>query len=669
MNMNRVSRMHDNPFLRHCHEERQYAHSLKVDREQNITQAGMLKDALDFVVKEQLLDRKLWAKFVEQFRLKSDTSKQEWRIEYWGKMMRGAVFVYTVTRDVELYRVMEETVRDLLTTQDDDGAFTTYASNIQFSKWDIWGRKYVLMGLLCFHGICTDDALCEQVITAAKRHADAILMHVGDSAEGKVPIEETSIVASGHLVHGAMNALSVLEPIVLLYRATGEKRYLNFAEYLVEIGAKGCGNIFELAYANRLAPYQYPYTKAYEMMSCFEGLLEYALTVGSEKWKQAAIRFAYRMMESDVTILGSAGTTHEFLDHASVHQTDPNDAGIGQETCVSVTWMKLCARMLVVTGDPIFADCIEQTLYNAYLGTLNVHHVSDPSKFPSGFVIPGITPKASFLPFDSYTPHMTGLRGQTIGGALLFGDGSYYGCCACIGAVGIGLAPHLALMKTDKGFSVQLFANGKYQTKTPNGNNVSFSIKTNYPVDSRVRIDVDVEEEENFELSLRIPSWSLENSLQINGTDIEVSKGNTVIDRTWHAGDVIELQLDMRLEALRPTPYGKDFLRSKIIWKTCEMVPFVMEETPEHMRYVAFRRGPLVLAKNESSAQSTKNELKLPTDSDVYLVEKAEHAENTLCAVTVLQDGKKMLELIDCMSAGRTWNDGSKFSVWMKVSN
>ena len=134
-----------------------------------------------------------------------------------------------------------------------------------------------------FCQICRDEDLGREILAAAMRHADAVLAKIGKDSPEKMQIEQTSVVESGQPIHGAMNSLSILEPMVMLYRETNEKRYLDFAAYLVESGARACGNIFELAYAGRLAPYQYPYTKAYGMMSCFEGLLEYGVPVGGDK--------------------------------------------------------------------------------------------------------------------------------------------------------------------------------------------------------------------------------------------------------------------------------------------------------------------------------------------------------------------------------------------------
>lgn len=70
-----------------------------------------------------------------------------------------------------------------------------------------------------------------------------------------------------------------------------EKKYLDFAAYIVDCGGAREFNIFEAAYQNELYPYEYPVVKAYELMSCFEGLLEYSLVVKEEKWQIAVKNF------------------------------------------------------------------------------------------------------------------------------------------------------------------------------------------------------------------------------------------------------------------------------------------------------------------------------------------------------------------------------------------
>ncbi len=40
------------------------------------------------------------------------------------------------------------------------------------------------------------------------------------------------------------------------------------------------------------------------------------------------IRFAKRVMNSDITIIGSAGCTHELFDHSAARQTDTAYQGV-----------------------------------------------------------------------------------------------------------------------------------------------------------------------------------------------------------------------------------------------------------------------------------------------------------------------------------------------------
>ena len=85
--------------------------------QRGVTLNGVADRTIHWVTQHQLLDAPLWAKFVNQFRLHPDTANNGWRGEYWGKMMRGSVMVYQYTQDVELFRVLTQTVEELLTTQ------------------------------------------------------------------------------------------------------------------------------------------------------------------------------------------------------------------------------------------------------------------------------------------------------------------------------------------------------------------------------------------------------------------------------------------------------------------------------------------------------------------------------------------------------------------------
>ena len=113
----------------------------------SISLTGTADSAARWIEREQLTDASLWAGFVNEYRVRTDDGDNAWRGEYWGKMLRGAVTVFRYTRYRELYRVLSATVRDMMSTQEKNGRISTYEQEHDFSNWDIWSRKYVMLGM------------------------------------------------------------------------------------------------------------------------------------------------------------------------------------------------------------------------------------------------------------------------------------------------------------------------------------------------------------------------------------------------------------------------------------------------------------------------------------------------------------------------------------------
>ena len=140
---------------------------------------GSFDRAARFVQDEYLTNADTWRMFVEQFRSNVDDDDLGWRSEYWGKMMRGSVFTYQYTLDKQLYLALTETVLDMLTAQQPSGRFSTYSVEKEFDGWDLWGRKYILLGFEYFLDICKDSDLKQRIIKAICAHADYIMDHIG----------------------------------------------------------------------------------------------------------------------------------------------------------------------------------------------------------------------------------------------------------------------------------------------------------------------------------------------------------------------------------------------------------------------------------------------------------------------------------------------------------
>ena len=616
---------------------------------------GFIDNAFDFIVNAQLMRADLWKRFVQQFREDADYDVG-WRGEYWGKMMRGACFVYSYTKSAELYKMLSETVEDIITTADENGRISTYNPEHEFDGWDLWCRKYVLLGMQYFMEICQDDELKEKIIKSMCKQVDYIIGKVGKE-DGKKHICCCSRNWRG------LNSSSILEPVVRLYSLTCEQKYFDFAKYIVDSGATDVENIFKLAYEDNMYPYQYPVTKAYEMMSCFEGLLEFYRITG-EKWcRTAVVNFANKILESDFTAIGSCGCTDELFDHSSVRQANTVNGKIQQETCVTVTLMKLMYQLTLLTAETKYVDAFEKSFYNAYLGTLNTGKIIDPTIIKEH---PDWALEA--LPFDSYSPLTSGTRGNGIGGLRVMSDNHYYGCCACIGAAGIGLVPKMQLMSTNDGFAVNLYINGSVKSATPSGKEVSFNFDTKYPKFGKVEIKINIDKPETFKILLRNPAWSKNTEVLVNNNQVGVNNGYIEIIKEWANEDKITIDFDMRTEVLLPQPYGTQILMTKVIWEADMVIPTFDNEDPVAKKHIALRRGPLMLAQDSRLGYNVDDAVSIESKNgyaDVKISDDETIGFDTIVNAKVPLSNGTYMTVIDYSSAGKLWTEKSKTAAWI----
>lgn len=592
---------------------------------------GPLDEAIRFIEKDQLLDAPLFAKFVRVFTEtpKLDTENLGWRGEYWGKMMRGGCITYAYTQNPELLAVLTETAKDIIGAAEEDGRISSYAREGELDGWDVWCRKYVMLGLEYFLEICPDAELAEKVLAAVRAEADCMIACIGKEP-GKKEITRTARIWAG------MASSSVLEPIMRLYFLTGERKYLDFASYIVECGGNSLQNTFLAAFEDKIPPYRQKVIKAYEIMSCFEGLLEYYRATGIEKWRTAAVHFARRIRTEELTLVGSLGCWHELFDHAATRQFTTTYADVMQETCVTVTYLKFSLQMLCLTGDPAIADCMERAAYNALLGAVNFEKDQ----------------KNGGLPFDSYSPLIMGARGRYVGGKQILSDGSFYGCCACIGAAGTGIVPAASALLSPDGILLNFYLPGTIATKTPGGAPLELELHTDYPKTGGVCVTVSTREEAPFAIALRIPAWSRRTVLAVNGELSDVTPGTFAsFSRVWHTGDKIEVWFDMRTEILTPPTDG------------------LPDENAKY--HVALRRGPLVLARDSR----LPGDFRAPVDlreteagyADVRLADAPDF--RAFYSFAAKQKDGSELPLVDYASAGHTFDCNSLVSAWMPTEN
>lgn len=580
----------------------------------SIRTEGIMDRAIRFVTENQLKDKDAWRLYIDVFVSHIDTDEGRWRGEYFGKQMRGATLTYVYSKDEELYEILQWACEELLKTQDEGGRFSTYRRDAEFREWDLWCRKYVLTGLLHFCHICKDEELKARILTACQRHLDYIVERIG---HGKIEITTTSSR------WGCVNSCTILEPTVELYKMTGNECYLEFARYILSTGGSSDCDLIDLALNSDLMPYEYPVVKAYEMMSFYEGVLAYYEVTGEEKYRDAVIRFFELLAKSDITLIGCSGCTHEFFDNSTVRQTEYEE-NIMQETCVTVTWMRLMARLYFLTQDTKYIDRLEVSGYNALYGSLNTEHCRQYEMY-SDVYYPGKI-------FESYSPLYMNTRGRGIGGFLLFDNGDYGGCCVAIGACGIALMPLTAVISTEEAVYVNHFFQGQVDVKDRDGKDVTLEFDSNYPAEGNCKIKVRCEKESNLCFRIRKPGWC--QKMLVNGSEVSVTDSYE-LSGTFLDGDTITIELQMDLQVHRRN------------------------------EKVAFTYGALTLA-----CDSAKSERKLEapvtvTENPTYTLLEPQ-GEELLRMMCETEDGT--LLLTDYQSCGKNWEqENNKITVWLNT--
>ena len=578
---------------------------------------GKEEEYVRFSMEHQLLDGETWRKFVQVFRADSDVEDNGWRCEYWGKMMRGAALTYMYTGDEALYEVLKAAVEDLLTAQREDGRFSTYPRGGDLTGWDLWGRKYVLTGMLHFYRICKEDDLKERILTALCRHADALLAEVG-AEEGKADITQTS------QWWGGVNSCSILEPMLDLYKVTGREEYLRFGEYILSTGGCRDGNLIELAHEGKVMPYMYPEVKAYETMSFFEGVLAYYEVTGKEYYLETVLRFVEAVAETDITLIGCSGCTHELFDHSALRQTEWSDV-IMQETCVTVTWMRLMARLHLFTGEWKYMERMECSAYNALYGAVNTALEKQLSRETGIWLEP--------MPFDSYSPLYDNQRGVGVGGYKEFAFGGYYGCCACIASAGTAIYPLTAVLAGEKSVTFNEPLGGDVTVGTG-----TWHMESAFPERLMWTAKLSCTGEETYTLRVRVPGWAEKAQLTVNGGgEYRAEDGYFAVTRLWQDGDEVCLSGGISLRTVSLNG------RTAFLW------------------------GPLVLsrdaAKEEGDADLSEEVTLRDLTFRMLPAEKGELVRLTLPRA----EGGWML-LTDYASCGKHWREKKcRISPWLNI--
>lgn len=547
---------------------------------------------------------------VENFRIAAGLSEGQFKGMVFqdsdvAKWIEAAAYVLALEPDEELEQKVDGLVELIAQAQGDDGYLNTYFTVAEPDKR--WTNLRDQHELYCAGHMI--EAAVAYFEATGKRSLLDVVCRFADHIDSKFGREPGKM--RGYPGHPEIELA-----LVRLYRATGERRYLDLSAYFVdERGRKPHWYALERGdteaaedeslwisrgydYSQAHAPVREQQTAeghSVRAVYLFSAMADLALETGDESLRRACERLWENVTERRMYITGGIGSQGHF-ERFTADWDLPNDVAYA-ETCAAIGLVFWAQRMLRLDTDRRYADVMERALYNGVMSGISL----DGSRF--FYVNPlEVGPPAAYR-HDHH--HVKPVRQ------------GWFTCACCppniarliasVGGYMYGLSP-------DEGtVHVHLYAESEAEIEIQ-GAPVRFSQKTRYPWEGTVTIEADCDGPVEFALALRIPGWSRGAELTVNGEPVEIAgveqKGYAVVRRAWRAGDQVRLELPMPVERVRAHP-----------------------KVRENAGKVVLQRGPIVYCLEEVDNGPDLPAVELPVGSEL----RAEWRPDLLGGVTVIK--------------------------------
>ena len=485
------------------------------------------------------------AAVLQNFRVAAGLSEGKHLGTNWGdgdcyKFLETLALVYAVTGDADLDRLMDEWIAAIAKAQAPDGYLST---NIQLTgrkrfanphHHEMYNMGHLMTAAAVHHRVTGKDTF----LAVARRLGD--FLHATFSPR---PPE---------LAHFGWNPSNIMG-LVDLYRATRDPKYLALAGIFVDMRGSAPGG-------TDLTQDRVPLRKETEAVGhcvcagyLWCGAADVAAETGEKALRDALERIWLNVTGRRMYLTGAVGS---FRNGKST-RGDPVHEAFGadyelpgrtayNETCANVAHAMWNRRMLALTGDARYADVIEQVLYNSMLSA-----VAADGK---GFFY--ANPLARDDRTDGLSQHHTARRWAV------------HTCYCCPPQVTRTIAKlHTWVYDvSDARLWVHLYGGSTLATALGDGSPVRLTQETAYPWDGRAKVAVDEAPGGEFAVMLRIPGWADGARITVNGKAfVGPAEPGTyaVLRRAWAAGDVIELDLPMRVRLMAAHPKVED-LRGRV---------------------------------------------------------------------------------------------------------
>lgn len=341
--------------------------------------------------------------------------------------------------------------------------------------------------------------------------------------------------------------------IAEMYRETGNPKYLELSEKLIDIRGKVENGTDDNQ--DRV-----PFRQQYKAMGhsvranyLYAGVADLYLESGEEQLKKNLDSIWEDIVTRKMYITGACGALYDGTSPDGTDYTPDNIQKVHQsygrpyqlphstahnETCANIGNLFFNWRMFTATGEAKYTDIVENCLYNSILSGISLdgkkYFYTNPLRISKN------------LPYTLRWP-----KERT----------EYISCFCCPPNTLRTLceAQDYAYSIEKGGVYVNLYGGNTLNTNIEGIGEITLTQKTDYPWDGAVNISVDkLKGKKQFEIKLRVPDWCTEGAkITVNGEEqnIEAKAGTyATVNRTWKKGDVVSINMPMRTRIVEANP-------------------------------------------------------------------------------------------------------------------
>lgn len=499
----------------------------------------------------------------------------KWNDGDFYKWFEAAAYVYGMTKDEALDRLMDEIIEVIGAAQREDGYIHTpviieqrqgntqvheFRERLDFETYNL-GH---LMTAACVHFRATGKTT---LLDIARKATDDLYRYCKAAPE----VLARNAVCPSHYMG-----------VVEMYRTTGDERYLELAKRLIEIRDLvedgGDDNQDRIPFRQQTEAAGHAVRANY----LYAGVADVVAETGDEDLLKTLLTLWDSVVTQKMYITGACGALFDGAspygseDQASitrVHQAygrpyELPNVTAHNETCANIGNGLWNWRMLQLTGEGRFADVLELVLYNSLLSGISL----DGKKF-------------------FYTNPMRVIEGQEPIYKLRWSRTRQpYIECFCCPPNAVRMIAEVnsyAYGVSDGAVWVNLFGASVLDTRLPDGARIVLEQDTDYPWDGHVKIVIRSAETPNFALMLRIPGWAAGAAVTINGdaSGIEPRPGEYCrISRAWAAGDTVEIEIPMTPRLVEANPFVEEALNQVAVQRGPVVYCLESADLPEGVR-------------------------------------------------------------------------------------